>query len=46
MAVKHKSYYKLAHKREDMKNYRWDTIAYDAYKVMIFKIRLARRLKM
>lgn len=45
MAMKHKSYYKLAHKREDMKDYKWDIIAHDPFKVMIYKIRLAQRLK-
>lgn len=45
MAMKHKSYYKLAHKRENMRDYKWNVIAYDPFRILEYKIRLERRLK-
>ena len=44
--MKHKSYFKLAHKRENMKDYKWNIRAYDPFTILIHKFRLERRLKM
>lgn len=43
--TKSKTYYKLSHKREGMKDYKGGILAYDPFKILIHKIRLERRLK-